>query len=67
MSLKAEAHAAFDSIWKSGRMSRGQAYLWLERVLGVTRNRAHISKLKPQQLRDLITYSRYVMAQGKGA
>lgn len=31
--LKSAAHAAFDPIWKTGKMRRGQAYAWLTRQL----------------------------------
>lgn len=63
MSLKAEAHAAFDHLWKSGRMSKGQAYLWMERVLGVSKRNAHISRLRPPQLERLILFARYLNAK----
>lgn len=28
------AHAAFDPLWKSGQMKRGEAYKWLSEKLG---------------------------------
>lgn len=43
--LKAKAHRAFDRIWKSGRMKRGQAYAWLSRRLGVRASEAHMSAM----------------------
>ena len=33
---KIAAHAAFDPIWKSGSMSRQQAYAWLAGALGIS-------------------------------
>lgn len=39
---KNRAHAAFDPIWKSGRMKRGQAYLWLSESLGIHKSECHI-------------------------
>ena len=32
---KSRAHAAFDPIWKTGRMRRRQAYSWLAKELGI--------------------------------
>lgn len=32
---RTEAHAVFDTLWKSGRMSRGQAYRWLAGAMGL--------------------------------
>lgn len=37
-----KAHAAFDPIWKSGRMTRPEAYQWLQRELGLTARQCHI-------------------------
>jgi hypothetical protein len=37
------AHAAFDPIWKSKQMSRGEAYKWLAYKLDIERWRCHIS------------------------
>lgn len=39
---KSAAHAAFDPIWKNGRMKRGNAYLWLSERLGITKDICHI-------------------------
>jgi len=43
--LKAKAHKAFDRIWQSGRMGRGQAYLWLARRLNVRPEQAHMAAM----------------------
>lgn len=37
------AHAAFDPIWKSKQMKRGDAYKWLAEKLDIERWRCHIS------------------------
>lgn len=37
------AHEAFDPIWREGGMSRGHAYQWLARKMGV--KEVHIGKL----------------------
>ena len=39
---KMAAHAAFDPLWRSKRMSRHQAYAWLAGELGVKRDDCHI-------------------------
>lgn len=37
------AHAAFDPIWKTKQMKRGEAYKWLAEKLDIERWRCHIS------------------------
>ena len=39
---KMDAHAAFDPIWKEGRLYRGQAYAWLAQALNLTQDECHI-------------------------
>lgn len=39
---KMAAHAAFDPLWKSGRMSRSEAYAWLADRLGIEADVCHI-------------------------
>jgi zinc-finger-containing domain len=36
------AHAAFDTIWKDGMMTRGQAYKALQKKLGMTSEECHM-------------------------
>lgn len=36
------AHDAFDALWKSGQMSRSEAYRWLAEQLGVSREDCHM-------------------------
>lgn len=38
------AHDAFDSLWKSGEMTRKQAYRAMQVALGMTEDQAHIGK-----------------------
>lgn len=38
------AHAAFDTLWKGGAMTRGDAYRWLCSALGMTRDDCHIGR-----------------------
>ena len=38
------AHAVFNQLWKSGLMSKRQAYLWLQAKLDLPECEAHIAK-----------------------
>lgn len=39
---KSKAHHAFDPLWKSGLMTRKEAYIWLSAVLNIPQERCHI-------------------------
>lgn len=49
-----KAHEAFDQLWKSGRMRRGDAYRWLQTVLGLDKDSAHIGRFTIEQCNQLI-------------
>lgn len=49
-----EAHEAFDRLWKLGGMSRGQAYAWMQQVLSLTEDEAHIGKFTTEQCVRLV-------------
>lgn len=49
-----KAHDAFDPLWKSGRMKRGQAYAWMCKALGISRDEAHIGMFSVDQCKTLI-------------
>ena len=40
--LKKEAHRQFDPLWKSGLMSRKEAYRWLSNMLNIDLDECHI-------------------------
>lgn len=42
---KMRAHAAFDPLWKSGRMRRKEAYGWLAEKLGIDPADCHIGMM----------------------
>jgi len=42
MRSRNRAHAALDALWKSGMMSRRQAYRWLQLRMQLTKDEAHI-------------------------
>lgn len=52
--LKIKAHAAFDPIWKAGRMSRGEAYSWLAKEIGVDKSDCHMGWLPNDKLNEVI-------------
>lgn len=49
-----EAHEAFDLLWKSRGMTRSRAYEWLQCVMSVNAEDAHIAKLTVEQCRLLL-------------
>jgi hypothetical protein len=51
---RSRAHATFDPIWKSGRMTRTAAYDLLRRILNVPAEQAHISMLDVAQCRTVV-------------
>lgn len=51
---KQDAHAAFDPMWKKGRMSRGAAYEWLAERMGLPEKECHIGMLDVEQCRKVV-------------
>lgn len=37
-----KCHKIFDEKWKSGKMSRSDAYVWMQKVMGLPPKKAHI-------------------------
>lgn len=52
---KQRAHAAFDPMWKSGGMSRTEAYQWLAGQLGMSASNCHIGALSADGCRAVVT------------
>lgn len=48
------AHDAFDDLWKSGRMRRGEAYAWLRRQMGLSEEDCHIGRFDIEQCKSVI-------------
>lgn len=46
---RSRAHAAFDPIWREGKMSRTRAYAWLSRQLGLPPAETHIGMFSAEQ------------------
>lgn len=49
-----DAHKAFDRLWRGGRMSRADAYMWLSQTLMVPVEQAHIGMLTERQCEKLV-------------
>ena len=48
-SAKMSAHAAFDPLWRSGDMTRSEAYAWLANELCISRDNCHIGMFNKEQ------------------
>jgi ssDNA-binding Zn-finger/Zn-ribbon topoisomerase 1 len=48
------AHQMFDRLWKMDRMTRGAAYAWMRRQMGITDAQAHIGHFTAEQCERLI-------------
>jgi len=44
-----KAHAAFDTLWKSGEMIRTAAYQWMCKAMELSKDEAHIGKFSKEQ------------------
>ena len=51
---RVDAHAAFDPLWKSGDMRRGDAYRWLAGQLGIPRKKCHIGNFDVARCRRVV-------------
>lgn len=49
-----EAHKVFDRMWKSGLMTKWQAYQWMQAKFGLNANQAHIAKFSEYMCGRLI-------------
>lgn len=48
------AHAAFDPLWQSGKMSRTKAYGWLSCSLGIPKHETHIAMFDVERCRAVV-------------
>ena len=58
-----EAHRVFDALWKSGRMTRTEAYRWLAAQLHLPESRAHIGGFEMDQCQNVIELCRSIEDQ----
>lgn len=54
---KMAAHAAFDPAWKSGRLSRREAYRSLAKRLGLPESKCHIGMFDVEMCRKVVEVS----------
>lgn len=52
--LKIKAHREFDVLWKSGIMTRHEAYEWLASMLHMEVSECHIGKFSPEMCNRVI-------------
>ena len=50
------AHDAFDALWKTKRMTRQQGYLWLRRVMRMSKEEGHIGRFTVAQCEELLRH-----------
>lgn len=51
------AHLAFDSLWKSGRMTRKEAYKWLSDTLCMAPEKCHIGMMNSEEAMAVVDVS----------
>jgi len=52
--LRKVCHAAFDPIWRTGRMKRKEAYRWMREALELDEDEAHIAMFDEVKCRRLL-------------
>lgn len=62
-----DAHRWFDAIWKQTELTRGQAYAWLAKQLGLSKQRCHIGNFDEEQCRRVVTACREWESQRRRA
>lgn len=53
---KSKAHAAFDPLWKSGKMTRGAAYSALAKSMGIYKEQCHIGMFDVEQCEHVVAW-----------
>lgn len=61
--LRIRAHRTFDQIWKTGIMTRENAYRWMAEYFGLSARDAHIGKFSEYRCKELITKCESVLAK----
>lgn len=62
-----KAHKAFDWLWKSGLMTKWQAYKWMQGKMGLSPDQAHIAKFGEYRCDQLIAVCREMQKHQKNA
>lgn len=61
--LRKEAHYYFDQLYKSGCMTRPDAYKWLADFIGAPLSEAHIGRLGEYYCKQVIEHSQKMLGQ----
>lgn len=64
---KSAAHAAFDPLWRSREMKRGDAYAWLADAIGMSGANCHIGMMDIDACRAVVAAVKARRALGAGA
>ena len=59
------AHRAFDEIWKSGIMTRGQTYQWMQYKFSLSKQQAHIGYFSDYMCEELMKACQEVLDNHK--
>ena len=59
--LRIRAHRRFDEVWKSGIMSRDNAYRWMAELFGISMQDAHIAMFGEYRCKELIRHCEQVL------
>ncbi len=59
---KRQAHAVFDRIWKSGEMTRHEAYKWLSEALGLPIKNTHIGEFDVEDCHRVVLAAKELRA-----
>ena len=52
--VRIKAHEAFDTLWKNNGLTRKEAYNWMQEILELTKEEAHISRFDKKTCEKLI-------------
>jgi hypothetical protein len=64
---KMAAHAAFDPLWKSGQMTRKEAYKRLSEKMGLTKEQTHIGMFDVEQCRAVVLLCTPMIIKERGS
>lgn len=62
-----QAHHAFEQLWKSGPLTKKEAYRWLQDALGLSEDQAHIACFSHYQCDKLISLCTPTKTHGQQA
>lgn len=64
-SKRIQAHRAFDRLWKSGLMTRSQAYIWMQAKFSLNGEQAHIALFSEYMCDQLIAVCSQVIRNNR--